>query len=190
MFARWGRFVYRWRWAILVVSVVLLGGYLADQDMPAGRPYDLRFLQEELLVTVADGWEPLLAIADLAGGDWPEAARNAAKALSGAGGVESHSIRIELLAAIKRVFAKLNVDRISSKALIAELVNDEDGPWTAYGKSGKPITPRQIAHLLSGMTIPAHDASHRLHWSRWRRRHQHRARTCHYRRQAAQDQET
>jgi RND superfamily putative drug exporter len=25
MFARWGRFVYRWRWATLVVSVVLLG---------------------------------------------------------------------------------------------------------------------------------------------------------------------
>src|SRR5262245_27950157 len=26
MFARWGRFVYRWRWATLVVSVALLGG--------------------------------------------------------------------------------------------------------------------------------------------------------------------
>src|SRR5260370_148977 len=28
MFARWGRFVYRWRWATLVVSVVLLGGFV------------------------------------------------------------------------------------------------------------------------------------------------------------------
>ncbi len=26
MFAAWGRFVYRWRWATLVVSVLLLGG--------------------------------------------------------------------------------------------------------------------------------------------------------------------
>src|SRR5258706_14926611 len=26
MFARWGRFVYRWRWATLVVSIILLGG--------------------------------------------------------------------------------------------------------------------------------------------------------------------
>jgi putative drug exporter of the RND superfamily len=26
MFARWGRFVYRWRWATVIVSVVLLGG--------------------------------------------------------------------------------------------------------------------------------------------------------------------
>jgi putative drug exporter of the RND superfamily len=29
MFARWGRFVYRWRWATLVVSIVLLGGSIA-----------------------------------------------------------------------------------------------------------------------------------------------------------------
>ena len=36
----------------------------------------------------ADNWEPLLAIADLAGGDWPEAARRAARALSGADAVE------------------------------------------------------------------------------------------------------
>ncbi len=28
MFARWGLFVYRWRWATLVVSVVLLGGFI------------------------------------------------------------------------------------------------------------------------------------------------------------------
>src|SRR5262245_2409082 len=25
MFARWGRFVYRWRWATLIISVILLG---------------------------------------------------------------------------------------------------------------------------------------------------------------------
>jgi putative DNA primase/helicase len=110
-------------------------------------------IPESLNDRAADNWEPLLAIADLAGGDWPAAARKAATGLSGADAVEPHSIRIELLAAIKRVFAKLNVDRISSKALIAELVNDEDGPWAAYGKSGKPIVPRQVAHLLSDFEI-------------------------------------
>src|SRR5690606_31975033 len=31
----------------------------------------------------ADVWEPLVAIADLAGGDWPERARHACKVLSG-----------------------------------------------------------------------------------------------------------
>jgi hypothetical protein len=52
-----------------------------------------------------------------------------------------------------------------------------------------PLTRNEIAHLLATVIIgPAHGIPHRLHWSRWRRRHQHRARTCHYKRQAAQDQ--
>jgi len=51
-----------------------------------------------------------------------------------------------------------------------------------------PFTRNEIARLLSSITTPGHDASHRLHWSAWRRRHPHRAKTCHYRRQAAQDQ--
>ena len=51
-----------------------------------------------------------------------------------------------------------------------------------------PLTRNEIAHLLSGQAVrPAHDATHRMRWSRWRRRHQHRARTCHYQRQTAED---
>jgi SRSO17 transposase len=54
-----------------------------------------------------------------------------------------------------------------------------------------PLTRNEIAHLLSGTTIrPARDDSHRMRWSRWRRRHQHRARTCHYQRQTAEDHGT
>jgi hypothetical protein len=34
---------------------------------------------------------------------------------------------------------------------------------------------------------PTGDRAHRLRWSTWRRRHQARARACHYRRQAAWD---
>jgi hypothetical protein len=52
-----------------------------------------------------------------------------------------------------------------------------------------PLTRNEIARLFSSLVIrPASDASHRLNWSHWRRRHQHRARHCHYQRQAAQDQ--
>lgn len=51
-----------------------------------------------------------------------------------------------------------------------------------------PLTRNEIAHLLSTViTRPVHGIGHRIHWSRWRRRHQHRARTCHYWR-TAQDQ--
>ena len=51
-----------------------------------------------------------------------------------------------------------------------------------------PLTRNDIAHLLASITIsPARNASHRMRRSSWRRRHQHRARTSHYKRQTAHD---
>jgi SRSO17 transposase len=50
-----------------------------------------------------------------------------------------------------------------------------------------PITRNEIAALFSTLNIdPVKDTRHRLRWSAWRRRQQHRARTCHYQRQARQ----
>jgi SRSO17 transposase len=47
------------------------------------------------------------------------------------------------------------------------------------------LTCNQVQHLLATLLArPAEDLSHRLAWSLWRRRHQARARTCHYQRQA------
>ena len=49
------------------------------------------------------------------------------------------------------------------------------------------LTCNEIQHLFAALVIkPVADAAHRLRWSFWRRRHQARARTCHYRRQATQ----
>jgi hypothetical protein len=48
-----------------------------------------------------------------------------------------------------------------------------------------PLTRNEIGRLLSTLIIrPIQDIWHRLRWSDWRRRRQHRARTCHYLRQA------
>lgn len=50
------------------------------------------------------------------------------------------------------------------------------------------LTCNEVQHLYAALTArPAGDRAHRLHWSVWRRRHQARARTWHYRRQAAWD---
>jgi SRSO17 transposase len=47
------------------------------------------------------------------------------------------------------------------------------------------LTCNEIQHLFAALiAAPARDLGHRLRWSLWRRRHQARARTCHYRRQA------
>ena len=50
-----------------------------------------------------------------------------------------------------------------------------------------PLTYNELQHLFAALVIrPAADLGHRLRWSVWRRRHQHRARTCHYQRLATQ----
>ena len=47
------------------------------------------------------------------------------------------------------------------------------------------LTCNEVQHLFATLLArPAGDLGHRLAWSLWRRRHQARARTCHYQRQA------
>jgi hypothetical protein len=48
-----------------------------------------------------------------------------------------------------------------------------------------PLTRNEIARLAAAMISHPAPARHRLRWSAWRRRHQYRARACHYQRQAA-----
>ena len=51
-----------------------------------------------------------------------------------------------------------------------------------------PPTRNEIASLFNSLILnPSHSPAHRLRWSAWRRRHQHRAQTCHYQRQTTQD---
>ena len=71
---------------------------------------------------------------------------------------------------------------------IAAAIEHARGP-AAAGQI--PLTRNEIAHLLATVTAPpGRHAGHRLRWSHWRRRHQHRARTCHYQRQITQDHAT
>ncbi len=50
-----------------------------------------------------------------------------------------------------------------------------------------PLTRNEIARLFAALIIqPMRQIRHLLRWSAWRRRHQHRARTCHYQQQARQ----
>jgi hypothetical protein len=84
-------------------------------------------LPEELNDRAQDGWEPLLAIADEAGGDWPQRARTAAVALA-KGCEDATPDAVQLLADIRDVFSEL--DRITTEALLRTLI-DKD-PWGAW----------------------------------------------------------
>jgi hypothetical protein len=98
-----------------------------------------------------DLWEPLLAIAERAAGEWPEHARKAALALSG-GAAGDDNQGVELLSDAKKAFDAGQAADMPTKALIAALVTDEERPWAAYSK-GEPITDRQLAKLLKPFGI-------------------------------------
>jgi putative DNA primase/helicase len=93
-----------------------------------------------------DNWEPLLAIADLAGGKWPKRAREAASALLG-GDEDTGGLGVELLGDIRVVFEDRSVDRISSEDLVLALVGLKERRWAEYSR-GKPLTMAKLARLL------------------------------------------
>ena len=96
----------------------------------------------------ADNWRPLLAIADLAGGTWPEEARRAACLLSGE--QQDGAIGVELLRDIRSTFGDDNV--IRSSDLVAKLTADAERPWAEW-KHGRPLTQKQLAGLLAPFHI-------------------------------------
>ena len=100
----------------------------------------------------ADLWEPLIAVADIAGGEWPDAARAAAVALTESRDANiRESIQTRLLADVRRAFESDNATAIPSAALVDRLKGDEESPWPTYGKSG--LTVRQLADLLREFDI-------------------------------------
>lgn len=95
----------------------------------------------------ADCCEPLLAVADLAGGDWPQAARTALVDLCGQGQAEDDSIGVRLLADTRAIFEEKKTDRLASEDLAAALAGIETSPWAEWNH-GKPISKQKLARLL------------------------------------------
>jgi Protein of unknown function (DUF3631) len=103
---------------------------------------------ETLNDRAADNWRPLLAIADLAGGEWPQLARQACLTLSGE--TPEESLGVMLLADCRPAFGDDAV--IRSADLVHKLIADPEGPWAEYNR-GDPITQRQLAKLLGTFGI-------------------------------------
>lgn len=82
----------------------------------------------------ADVWEPLVILADLAGGPWPELARQAARAMTDAQEEEEHdSGSHTLLADIRRVFKHTASGFLESTELVLKLRAVEDSVWSSEG---------------------------------------------------------
>lgn len=94
----------------------------------------------------ADVWEPLLAIADAAGGDWPERARKACVELVAAAAAgDKASLGIRLLTDLRdAVFC--GAERMPTAQILAGLNAMDEAPWADL--SGKPLDSRQLAKRL------------------------------------------
>ncbi len=101
----------------------------------------------------ADGWEPLLAIADQAGGDWPSRAREAAVALHGDLVTTTETVGVQLLAAIRAALD--GRDRISTEELVRALAEAEDLPLPGWwGRAIKDGDLRSAGRWLSSRLRP------------------------------------
>lgn len=111
-------------------------------------------LPGELDDRAQDAWEPLLAIADAAGGEWPLAARTAAVALSSGRDVEE-GIGHRLLVDCRVVFTQTGARRLNTGELLEHLAAIEEAPWGDY--FGRPVTGRRVAGWLRPYGIkPSH----------------------------------
>jgi putative DNA primase/helicase len=108
-------------------------------------------LPETLNDRAQDNWEPLLAIADCAGGRWPTMARKAALRLSGAA-QEATTQSTELLFDIRSVFDATGDEKISTADLLRALIGKEESPW-ATCDAGKPMTARKLAKRLGEYSV-------------------------------------
>jgi hypothetical protein len=84
-------------------------------------------LPDELSDRQQDICEPLLAIAEMANGEWAQNARAALVKLCAQ--EEDASIRVKLLGDIKTVFDTRSADRLTTEAILEALVRIEDSPW-------------------------------------------------------------
>jgi hypothetical protein len=109
-------------------------------------------LPEQLTDRQMDIIEPLLAIADLAGGAWPEQLRAATLALFGSTASEDDSIGVQLLRDIRSVFDQRTTDTIFSADLAADLCDMDGQPWADW-LNGKGLNQNRLAEQLKKYKI-------------------------------------
>jgi putative DNA primase/helicase len=112
-------------------------------------------IPNELNDRAADCWRILFAIADRAGGEWAERARQASVALALAN-ADTETTLTRLLGDLRDIFdtAKASKgDALFSIEIVRELEQLEDRPWAEWGRARKPLTPVQMARLLAPLRI-------------------------------------
>jgi len=94
----------------------------------------------------ADVWEPLLAIAEAAGGEWVERARCDAVTLVTAARAKGGSFGTRLLADLRTIFRRSGEEKLTTDTILTELHGIDEAPWGDL--RGKPLDARNLARRL------------------------------------------
>ena len=101
----------------------------------------------------AEVWEPLVAVADAAGGDWPRLAREACIELCKVAEDRRVSLGIRLLSDLRVIFGE--ADALHTETILEALHQgkglDPDAPWGEL--QGKPLSVRGLANILKPYAV-------------------------------------
>ncbi|NMD58966.1 UNVERIFIED_ORG: uncharacterized protein DUF3631 [Nocardia globerula] len=110
------------------------------EEVRAARPRMPKGVEDR----AAEVWEPLLVIADLAGGEWPQRTRDACKHFVFAKSGYARPIGIDLLEDLQRVFN--GADKMASTDIVTALVAIPDAGWNDI--RGSFLNQAALANLL------------------------------------------
>ena len=100
----------------------------------------------------ADTWEPLIAVADLADGDWPARARKAAIVLTAEDDTDT-TLGARLLADLRDAIG--DADAMHGETILNALHKISEAPWGDY--FGRPMNARDVAKLLKPYGVASVD---------------------------------
>ena len=109
---------------------------LNDIDLPA-----------ELDDRGQDNWESFLALARIAGGDWPARAVHAAIALQSDRTTADDNAGVTLLGDLNIIFSDTNEAFLPTSVLLERLHAIDSSPWAEW-TGGKPLSARGLAKVL------------------------------------------
>ncbi|MGO8958701.1 MAG: DUF3631 domain-containing protein [Streptosporangiaceae bacterium] len=104
----------------------------------------------------ADVWEPLLMVADIAGGDWPKRAAQACTAFVNGAREDTETVGTRLLGDIRDVFG--DADALWTETILERLHALDEAPWGDW--YGKPLNPRDLAKLIKPYQAKSRDVRH------------------------------
>lgn len=119
-----------------------LAGWLAEvgDKLSGARPV----MPDGVRDRKAEIWRALLAVADAAGGDWPDKARAACRHFVVASDPGELSLGVRLLADLRGVFG--DREAVATAEILEKLAAMEEAPWADM--YGKPIDSRRLSKML------------------------------------------